>query len=81
MKLLSINGYLYRSYWNKQKGYTCKASLHLADNQNNRRIAQKIIRTMKQNKIDDYVEASVNYIRLSKALQEFLEFKNLKPKT
>ena len=43
MKLLSLNGYLYRSYWSKQKGYTCKESLHLKDTQTNRRIAQKII--------------------------------------
>jgi len=81
MKLLSYNGYLYRSYWNKSKGYTCKESLHLKDTQNNRRIASKIIAQKKLNRLDDYVEASVNYIRLSKALQEFLEFKNLKPKT
>jgi integrase len=81
MKLLSLNGYLYRSYWNKTKGYTCKESLHLKDSQNNRRIAQKIIRKYQINKLDNYIEDTVNYIRLSRALAEFLEFKNLKPKT
>jgi len=81
MKLLSINGYLYRSYWNKSKGYTCKESLKLKDTQNNRRIAQKLIRKYQVNKLDNYVEDSINYIRLSKALNNFLEFKNPKYKT
>jgi len=81
MKLLSINGHLYLSYWNKSKGYTCKESLHLKDTQLNRRIAQKIIAEKKLIYADGYVEVSVNYIKLSKALQEFLEYKNPKTKT
>lgn len=81
MKLKVISGHLYRSYWDKNLRYTRYQSLKLKDTQANRRIAAKIIAQKKATSFDDYIEASVNYVKLSKALTEFLEYKNLKPKT
>ncbi|MBK8609099.1 MAG: hypothetical protein IPL84_03930 [Chitinophagaceae bacterium] len=78
MKLVVKNGYLYRSFWDKNLKYTRYQSLNLKDNQTNRRTAQKIIANKKLSRADDYFQASINFLKLSKALQEFLEYKNFK---
>lgn len=79
MKLRSINGILYKEFWDHQKGYTRRKSLKLKDTQINRRHAQKLLHLTEAENY--YTDASTNYIKLTQALQIYLEYKNPKPKT
>lgn len=80
MKITSFRGYLYLEYWDKDKGYTWRESLKMKDTQVNRREAKKIKDNFKLTGIK-YVKVSKERLKLSQALNVFLEYKNPKPKT
>lgn len=72
----SINGRLYLKYYDPHKRYSRRKSLKLADNQFNRRSAQKIAKAYKTDFIPEgFTDAKQKYVLLSDAVKEFIQIK------